>query len=68
MRENGFAEFERAMTHTVADIERRIAGCHHEAACPRCGAEVGKKCRSLRDGSLTKHPHRERWTQIVPAR
>ena len=64
----GWRETERAMTRVVAEMEQRIADCHHEVPCPRCGAELHVECRSLRNGRPVKHPHRERWTQVVPER
>lgn len=61
----------------AAEAEARIASCHEEVACPACGAPVGVRCRQLRSrtgktyaikDSELKHPHRRRWSQVVPPR
>lgn len=60
-------------------LNARIESCHEEVACPRCGAPVGHECRQMPagfrvaipgtpPGRVLKHPHRERWTLVVPAR
>ncbi len=69
-------DIEAALRQAAADAEARIANCHEHVHCPRCLARVGVRCRRAVidcDGHLTlgrtlKHPHRERWTQVVPAR
>jgi hypothetical protein len=66
------AATERALLIAADEANQRIANCHAEVACPRCLAPVGSRCRSMvsgrRSGFETKHPHRERWTLVVPAR
>lgn len=63
-----------AMMRLAADAqEARIEHCHEEVACPYCLARVGERCRSMQKPGrtppvLVKHPHRERWTLVVPAR
>lgn len=63
----------------AARLEARAARCHEEVGCPRCGAPVGHECRKMPQGFTVaipgtppgrplKHPHRERWTLVVPAR
>lgn len=59
---------ERRLMAAADEANARIASCHEEVACPKCLAPVGVKCTNLRGGSELKHPHRERWTQVVPAR
>ena len=59
---------EAALLEAAAEAERRIATCHERVACPRCRAPVGSRCRSMLSGVVTKHPHRERWTLVQPAR
>lgn len=74
-----FVTVEHRMLLAAAEANARIASCHEEVACPKCHAPAGTKCvRALRQfaargifatGQPTlKHPHRERWTQVQPAR
>lgn len=57
-----------AIDRRVAEMNARIASCHERVACPKCGAEVGVRCWTPARSRHTKHPHRERWTLVVPAR
>lgn len=66
---------ERALLAAAEAANERIASCHEVEGCPKCGMPVGVRCvRMLPSGFLrepfvhTKHPHRERWTLVVPAR
>jgi hypothetical protein len=58
----------------AAAANERIENCHVEVACPKCGAPVGERCvrahpvRSWAEQPPVLHPHRERWTRVVPAR
>lgn len=63
-------DFERAMLVAADEANERIANCHTEVACPKCGAPVGARCYRVGTRSATplKHPHRERWTRVVAAR
>ncbi len=63
------------MALVAAEAEQRIAACHTEVPCPACGAPVGTRCwplsgrgYAMKDRGHNKHPHRRRWTQVVPAR
>jgi hypothetical protein len=67
--------FERRAARAADEANERIRTCHERVACPRCGAPVGGRCFDVRDRGkhpawrrALKHPHRERWTQEVPAR
>lgn len=62
------SEMERRMQLAVDAANDRIRMCHEQVACPRCGAGVGQRCIPLRGGRPLKHPHRERWTLVQPAR
>lgn len=62
-----------ALLAAAEAANERIRNCHMEVACPYCLARVGERCRSMKQPGrvppvLVKHPHRERWTQVVPAR
>lgn len=63
---------EQALTEAARVAEQRIATCHERVACPACGVPRGHRCIRKGGGWGTstplKHPHRERWTQVVPAR
>lgn len=63
---------EDALERAAAAIEARIANCHQEVECPRCGVPVGVKCHRLGQRgdwrAPLKHPHRERWAKVVPYR
>ncbi len=72
-------DVEAALLQAAADAEARIANCHEQVACPTCSAPVGKRCRSMPRGYRPldighprarelRHPHKRRWTQVVPAR
>lgn len=65
-------EFLAGMAERAALTQRRIAEAHHVVACPSCGAPVGHRCvRKGQDymaAASLKHPHRRRWTLVVPAR
>lgn len=73
-------DVEASLRQAAADAEARIALCHEKVACPKCGAPIGTRCRSMPRGYRPldhgghpaarelKHPHRQRWTQVVPAR
>jgi hypothetical protein len=57
----------------AARLEARIAACHEEVACPRCGMRKGHRCVGLVHGRRAgnrelKKPHRERWALVVPPR
>jgi hypothetical protein len=52
----------------VAEANERIRTCHERVSCPQGGAAVGVGCSNLSTGAPTKHPHRERWTLVQPAR
>jgi hypothetical protein len=62
----------RRLNAMADEVERQIDSCHEVVACPKCGAPVGKLCVLVRRGNKTgrrlKHPHRERWTLVVPDR
>jgi hypothetical protein len=67
--------FTRARLAEVAEeANARIESCHERVACPRCGQQVGERCVRMvggvgfRGGPPLKHPHRERWTLVQPAR
>lgn len=66
--------FEARATLAVAESNERIERAHEQVACPSCGAPIGTRCwqlsgrgKPLRHITL-KHPHRKRWTLVVPAR
>lgn len=68
-------DVEARLRQAAADAEARIANCHTVVACPACGVPRGERC--VRRGTSSeasvwaprlKHPHRERWTMVVPAR
>lgn len=63
---------EAALLAAAAAANEAIESCHERVACPKCGAQVGYRCmnmaRQLGPLTNTKHPHRERWTQVVAAR
>lgn len=68
-------DIEAVMRATAAELEARIEDCHMEVDCPRCCMPVGRRCVRARPGGgrayplrELKHPHRERWTRVVPAR
>ncbi|MET0601862.1 MAG: HAD domain-containing protein [Baekduia sp.] len=66
-----FAKFERGMLAQIDRTAELIASCHERVPCPRCEAEIGQRCCNVRrgfEGTRLKHPHKERWTQVVPAR
>lgn len=57
----------------LAAANAAIESCHEVVACPKCRAPIGEVCRNMnigrrRNGAPLKHPHRERWTQVVAAR
>lgn len=66
----------RRLLAYAAELNERVERCHEEVGCPRCFRPRGEKCvrviaasTGLRVTAETlKHPHRERWTQVVPAR
>lgn len=70
------ADIEAVMRAAAADLEDRIAACHDVVACPKCKAPVGTRCVFRPAGAAggfvarrtLKHPHKQRWTLVVPAR
>lgn len=62
------------LLETAARLQERIATCHEVVDCPRCHALIGERCRRVRGyrtpppSEPLKHPHRERWTRVVPER
>lgn len=71
----GERSLDQARLLLAADAaNRRIENCHTEVACPSCGAPVGTRCWPLSGRGYpnkdqhNKHPHRKRWTLVVPAR
>jgi hypothetical protein len=69
-----FDPTERALIAAAEELNARIANCYEEVDCPKCGAPVGVRCyrvgatRFRTFATPLKHPHRERWTRVVPAR
>jgi hypothetical protein len=66
-------ETERRLLAAAEEANERIRTCHERVACPLCGAPVGTRCRRVNAiSSLSraplKHPHRQRWTLVQPAR
>lgn len=73
-----FDVFERGMLAEIDRTTELIASCHERVGCPKCLAPIGTRCvrawaayvriGKFHDGPALKHPHKERWTQEVPAR
>jgi hypothetical protein len=64
------ADFERLAERVAAELRRRVQTVHKRQPCPRCGAPVDVRCRSMPagwrpsdergSGRPLKHPHAER--------
>ena len=72
-------DFYAVMERVAAEAEAKIASCHERRACPKCGAPIGVRCRSMprgyrpldygdRRARELLHPHQQRWTPDVPKR
>jgi hypothetical protein len=42
---------EQALIAAAEELNARIANCHEEVDCPKCGAPVGEQCRSMNGGA-----------------
>lgn len=71
-------ETERRLMAAAVAANERIASCHEVVACPKCGAPVGVRCRSMPRGyrpldgpgrvRILRSPHRQRWTLVQAPR